>query len=155
LRLFFVFGLFPHSEAVQVALDFSNGSNVSFQSDRTSLYLRWPCDNDQKESGGKTMHKFLLIAIAAVLSCLLSACVVEDRRGDRRDEDRREAGAGRRDARDVCLEQARQTGHNVRRVRDEHAESREIYRVTLEIVNDSQNLYCDYHEDSHVAELHW
>jgi hypothetical protein len=91
----------------------------------------------------------------ALLSCVLSACVLDNRRGDRRDEDRREAGGAQREARDVCLQQARQTGHNVRRVREERAESREIYQVTLEIENVPQSLFCDYHEDSHVAELHW
>ena len=96
-----------------------------------------------------------LLVGTAVLSCVLSACMVENRRGDRRDEDRREAAGGRRDARDICIQQARQTGHNVRGVREEHAESREIYRVTLDIENDPQNLLCDYHEDTHVAELHW
>ena len=87
------------------------------------------------------MKKFLLTA--ALLSGLLSACAIG-----------REAGE-EREARDICLDRARESGHRVRRVKEEHKENREIYRVTLDIEDDSQDLFCDYHEDSRVAELHW
>jgi hypothetical protein len=65
------------------------------------------------------------------------------------------ARRGEEDARRVCMEQARATGHNVTGVRSITRNGRDDYRLTLAVEGVRQPLYCHYDERSGGAELQW
>ena len=67
-------------------------------------------------------------------------------------------GADRRteqDARRVCMEQARASGHNVNGVRSISRNGRDDYRLMLGVDGVRQQLVCHYDQRSGGAELEW
>ena len=88
-----------------------------------------------------------IIALMGLVALLVPACAVEDFMDDRFE--------GRQDARQVCIDRARETGHNVDGVRSVSREGRDGYRVRLDVAGVNRTLTCEYNERSRVADLHW
>jgi hypothetical protein len=65
------------------------------------------------------------------------------------------ARGGEGDARRVCMEQARASGHNVNGVRSISKNGRDDYRLMLGVDGVRQQLVCHYDQRSGGAELEW
>jgi hypothetical protein len=88
-----------------------------------------------------------IFAVMVLLASFLPACAVEDFMEDRFED--------RQEARRVCVDRARETGHNVAGVRSVNRESRDRYRVRLDVSGVNQTLTCEYSDRSRTADLHW
>lgn len=63
--------------------------------------------------------------------------------------------AGERDARNACLDRARETRHRVEGVRSVERDGRDSYRVRLEVRGVREPLICYYDARSGNVDLQW